>query len=339
MPLDADPVKGYARAWSGMLGLVLIDGYDDYPVVAGEALLEMSGFWAAYFAWIEESESDEDSDADDAGEFTPAEWFGVSEAEFDEAYAALYDEPEWPVFRIPFPDGHMAVVVQRNFPEDSGTEYFIQHPGWGRIGYLATLDGHWAGPGLAWRELVHIARNPGPEEAEGIRDPHQRLLLLLPALGDAERPDDAAGLVVEALVSIDLPAERASRAANRLLFNQCGGMIRATGRSLSGGRMTATRSSPGSLSVTIPTARAAAHGWRRGSPASRATDSLAHWVPGPSDRSRKHPILVDRFAGQRGCASRRLGHRPEPPTAPSPQVNRWQANPDRRSLSDREPDW
>jgi hypothetical protein len=204
LPLDADLVKGYARAWPGILGLVLIDGYDgydDYPVMPGEALLEMPGFWAAYFGWIEESE------------------FGVSEAEFDEAFAALYDESEWPVFRIPFSDGHVAVVVHRNFPEDSGIEYFIQHPGWGRIGYLASLEGHWAGPGLAWRELVHIARNPGPEDAEGIRDPHQRLLLLLPALGDAERPDDAADLVIEALVSIGLPAERASRAANLLLIN------------------------------------------------------------------------------------------------------------------------
>jgi hypothetical protein len=185
-------------------------GYDDDPVVAGEALLRMPGFWAAYFGWIKDP---------DARESSPAKWFGVSEEETAVAYEALYDESAWPAIRIPFADGHVAVVFQRNFPDDPGTEYFIQHPDWGRDGFLATLEGHWAGPGLAWRELVHIARNPGPEEAGGIQDPHQWLLLLLPAVGDADRPDDAADLVVEALASLGLPAERASQLASRLLRN------------------------------------------------------------------------------------------------------------------------
>jgi hypothetical protein len=43
--------------------------------------------------------------------------------------------------------------------------------------------------------------------------------MLLPIAADADRPEDGTGLVVDALVSIGLPAEQASSVANRM-FSQ-----------------------------------------------------------------------------------------------------------------------
>jgi hypothetical protein len=190
--------------------MAIDDDYSGAPVVAGEGLLQMPGFWAAYFQVVEGQWGDED-------ELTTAEWFGVSQEELAEAYAALYGESQWPAIKIPFSDGHVAVVLECNLPEDSGTEYYVEHPDWGRQGFLATISGHGAGPGLAWRELMHIVRATAADDMAGVRDPHQRLLLLLPALGDAACPGDAADLVADALMSIGLPADRAAHGASLLL--------------------------------------------------------------------------------------------------------------------------
>jgi hypothetical protein len=53
------------------------------------------------------------------------------------------------------------------------------------------------GPGLSWPQLVAAADNalPGGSTA----DPHARLLLLLPAFGDDEVPDDAVARLADAL--------------------------------------------------------------------------------------------------------------------------------------------
>jgi hypothetical protein len=200
---------------------VLIDGYEDDPLTPGEPLLEMPGFWAAYFGWVGAFLTEDEAAGRQPLPPASADWFGVSEAEFNEARALLSDEEHWPVFRIPFMGGHTVIVVQWNGEPgvESGTDYLVQHPDWGRSGVLARAGVNPEGPGLAWRELVHIASNPDPSAAEGIRDPHQRLLMLLPIAADADRPDDGTGLVVDALVSIGLPAEQASRVANRV-FSQ-----------------------------------------------------------------------------------------------------------------------
>ncbi|WP_327249468.1 hypothetical protein [Streptomyces sp. NBC_01320] len=192
----------------------MISGYEDDPLVAGEGLLSRPAFWAAYLMWMCETD---DEDGEPA-----AEWFGADEADVDAAYAELVDEGQWPVFRVPFGGGHSAVVVNRNFPEDEGTEYFVTHPEWGRRhGALATLDGHQAGPGLSWRELVHIANSvPSDAHDPGIHDPYARLLLLLPALGDEDLPADAVERVSQALVSVaGAPAGEATHVAQRLLLD------------------------------------------------------------------------------------------------------------------------
>jgi hypothetical protein len=184
---------------------VLIEGFEKAPVVAGEELLALPGFWAAYLMWLSQTE-----------EYDPVpEWFGVDGADADAAWDALGDEDRWPVFRIPFA-GHTAIVLGCNHPDDPGTEYFITHPEWGRHGHLATVGGHQAGPGLSWRELHHIARTPDLD-ARGVHAAYARLLLLLPALGDQDLPEDAADIVADALAHAGVPVTLAPGLAEALL--------------------------------------------------------------------------------------------------------------------------
>ncbi|MGW7369754.1 hypothetical protein ACWGI8_41620 [Streptomyces sp. NPDC054841] len=183
-----------------------IEGFENAPVAAGEELLAVPGFWAAYLMWLSQTE---EYDA-------VPEWFGVDGADADAACDALGNEDHWPVFRIPFADGHTALVLGRNFPDDPETEYVITHPEWGRHGHLATISGHQAGPGLSWRELQHIARTPDLN-APGVHAEYARLLLLLPALGDQNLPEDAAAVLGSALAQAGVPAALAPHLAEALL--------------------------------------------------------------------------------------------------------------------------
>ncbi|GAB7029599.1 hypothetical protein AB0G35_25715 [Streptomyces sp. NPDC021749] len=185
---------------------MLINGFEDAPVVAGEELLGLPGFWAAYLMWLSQTEDDD----------PVPEWFGVDGADADAACEALADEDRWPVFRIPFAGGHTAVVLGYNLPEEPGTEYFVTHPEWGRHGRLATVDGHQAGPGLSWKELTHLARTPDLN-APGVHAAHARLLLLLPALGDRDLPANAADVIGAALTQAGVPATLAPGLAGALL--------------------------------------------------------------------------------------------------------------------------
>jgi hypothetical protein len=186
----------------------LINGYDEGPVVAGEELMALPGFWAAYLMWMCESDNEDD--------IPLPELFGVDGADAAAAAEVLMAEDAWPAFRVPFAEEHTAVVVHANHPDDPGIEYFVTHAEWGRRGHLATVDGHYAGPGLAWRELVHIARTPDGG-APGVQDPHARLLFLLPALGDEDTPAGGVDVVADALVWVGVPAAGARRLAGRML--------------------------------------------------------------------------------------------------------------------------
>ncbi|MBT2546050.1 hypothetical protein J7E99_36650 [Streptomyces sp. ISL-44] len=189
----------------------MIDGYDDAPLVPGEELVGLPGFWAVSLIWLCGA-----GDEDGEPEF---EWFGADEADVDAACEALMGEERWPAFRIPFGDGHTALVVSRNCPDDPGTEYLVSHPDWdGRHGYFASIGPHQAGPGLSWRELTHIASTPDLT-APGIHDPDVRLLLLLPALGDLDSPTDATSAIAAALTRTGTRASRAPRLAAMLLRN------------------------------------------------------------------------------------------------------------------------
>lgn len=210
-------------------GPVRIHGFENAPLVDGEELPALPGFWAAYLLWLSQTE-----------EYDPVpEWFGADGADTDAAWLALTDEDRWPVFRIPFGGGHTAVVLGCNLPDDPGTEYLVTHPEWDRTGHLASVGGHQAGPGLSWRELVHIARTPDPG-APGIHAEYARLLLLLPALGDQDLPAEAADVVADALERAGIPVELAPGLAEALLADhplwEPAAWTPATASPLSGGQ-------------------------------------------------------------------------------------------------------
>ncbi|MFE4973341.1 hypothetical protein ACFRAR_14650 [Kitasatospora sp. NPDC056651] len=184
---------------------MLIPGYENEPLATGEELVHLPGFWAAYLLWLAEGE---DLDPEPA-------LFGADPADVDAAYERLSDPATWPVVRLPLRHGHSILVVHRNAAEDEGVDYYLAHPDWDRPRSLASTEGHFTGPGLAWRELVHIARHPG--DGPGITDPDARLLLLLPVLGDADLPADAAATVTGALTATGTPPEAAATLAEALL--------------------------------------------------------------------------------------------------------------------------
>ncbi|MER6073644.1 hypothetical protein ABT187_33365 [Streptomyces sp. NPDC001817] len=97
---------------------MLINGFENDPLVAGEGLPALPGFWAACLLWLCQTEENDPEPA----------WFGVNAADADAAYEVLTDEKQWPVIRIPFGAGHTVVIVGRNFSEDEGTEYFKPTP-------------------------------------------------------------------------------------------------------------------------------------------------------------------------------------------------------------------
>ncbi|MEV6954378.1 hypothetical protein [Streptomyces sp. NPDC051183] len=220
-----DPlVRRVVRAWAGRRSAPApAGGCDGEPTAGGDGALALPGFWAGYLArmWA----------TDDSVGPLFADWFGTDAATADAAWEAhLRDAGR---FRVPFGGGHSVWVVSCDFfPTDWGTEFYVTHPDWaplrGGARRLATTDddvlrrlgfdddGYRTGPGLSWRELVHVAGTPDTG-APDVHDPYSRLLLLLPALGDADLPSDAPGVVGAALVSAGVPAAGAAGAAAFLL--------------------------------------------------------------------------------------------------------------------------
>lgn len=177
-----------------------------HGIAPAEHLLGLPGFWPVFYAPVWD-------------EFVAEpEVFGADSADVDEAASVLYEAEEvWPAFRIPMAGGHVLWIVHRNFPDDSGTDYLIAHPDWDRHAYLASIDGHFSGPGLSWPELVAVAES-APAGAEGVVDPGLRLLLLLPAFGDADLPErEAVARIAGALEAVGAAAEAAPGLAERLL--------------------------------------------------------------------------------------------------------------------------
>lgn len=177
-----------------------------HSIVPAEHLLDLPGFWPAYFGPVWREFADE------------PEAFGADAADVDAAAEALYEATEtWPAFRIPLHGGRRLWVVQRNFPDEAGTDYLLTHPDRPRETLLAAIDGHHTGPGLSWPDLVSVADSV-PPDADGVRDPDQRLLLLLPAFGDADVPDDeGVQRISRALITFGVSEEAAYDMADRFL--------------------------------------------------------------------------------------------------------------------------
>ncbi|MCX4967377.1 hypothetical protein OHA98_21950 [Streptomyces sp. NBC_00654] len=187
---------------------MLIKGYDDGPLVAGESLLARLGFWSNYLLAM---------CSDGACAERPApEWFGDDGADADAMSDVLFDPEHWPVFRVPAEDGPGAVVIYRNLVGDYGTDYLLTHPDRRYAQQIADWEGDFSGMGLTWRELVRMADNPSAA-AEGVQDTAARLLLILPLLTDPDLPEAAPARLTAALTAVGAPQDTASTTAEHLL--------------------------------------------------------------------------------------------------------------------------
>ncbi|GAA2079821.1 hypothetical protein GCM10009801_37700 [Streptomyces albiaxialis] len=178
--------------------------YASAPVVDGLPLLDEPGFWAAYLA-------------DLAGEFAP-DAFGADPADAGDALERLDDPAAWPVFTVPL-DGGGAILAHRNNGEEhSTTDHVLALPDRDTWLALAADDQDRVGPGLCWPELDAVRRPPESATA-GVLDPHDRLLLLLPVLGDTAAPAsrEAVAAVAAALVARGAPGESVEALAQQLL--------------------------------------------------------------------------------------------------------------------------
>jgi hypothetical protein len=126
----------------------------------------------------------------------------------------LHDKSAWPMFTVPLSGGFAILVHYNSGEEFTSTDYFLTHPEWPHALVLASDDEDRIGPGLCWPELAALL--DAPEEAVGVTDADDRLLLLLPVLGDAEAPPEAVNRVVGALVAQGAP-EDCEPLARRLL--------------------------------------------------------------------------------------------------------------------------
>ncbi|MGW0550928.1 hypothetical protein [Streptomyces altiplanensis] len=164
--------------------------YASSPLVDGLPLLAEPEFWAAHLVELYEG--------------AQVESFGVDPADVEVMLECLYDKAAWPMFQIPLAGGHSIFLYYNSGEECTSTDYFIVHPDWRTDGLvLASTDEDRIGPGLCWPELAALL--PAPDAGEGVTDPHARLLLLLPVLGDANVPAEAVTLVKQALKAQGTP--------------------------------------------------------------------------------------------------------------------------------------
>ncbi|MFI9161610.1 hypothetical protein [Kitasatospora aureofaciens] len=175
--------------------------YSSAPVVDGSPFLDKPGFWAAHLVDLCEGES--------------PEAFGVDAADAGAMLERLHDKSAWPVFTVPLEGGFSIVVHYDSGEEYTSTDYFLVHPG-SPDTVLASTDQDRTGPGLCWPELAAILAAPAGAGAVGVTDPHARLLLLLPVLGDCATPAEAVEAVAEALIAQGAP-EGCEGLARRLL--------------------------------------------------------------------------------------------------------------------------
>ncbi|RAO42919.1 hypothetical protein GAR06_04806 [Micromonospora saelicesensis] len=166
---------------------MLITGYENDPLVDGGQFLTDSLFWPTYLIDTMASH--------DPSLVTAA--FEVGEDDCLGYFRRLTDPDGWPVFRLGLPDRHEIDVVYRNLTGDMGTEFVLCRSGGTSTLDLANVGGHEFRPGLSWPELVAVANWSGAPY--GVVKPHARLLLLLPALGDADLPSEAMAMVTVAL--------------------------------------------------------------------------------------------------------------------------------------------
>jgi hypothetical protein len=176
-----------------------------HGIAPAEHQLDLPGFWPAYLGAV-------------WGDAVEPELFGADLADVDAASEALWEDTEvWPAYRLPLAEGRAVWIVHRNFPDDAGTDYVLTDPTLSREHPLASIEGHFNGPGLSWSDLLAVA-DAVPADGEGVRDPDLRLLLLLPAYGDADTPvGEALTRISTALAAVGVAPELAPALAERFL--------------------------------------------------------------------------------------------------------------------------
>ncbi|MFE0384321.1 hypothetical protein ACFW1F_09575 [Streptomyces bungoensis] len=181
---------------------------EDCELVAGEDLAREPAFWLAHLMLTVGDPSED------------PERYGVDASVYEEMVERLGDpEAPWPVLRVPFTGGHTAHVVYANFHDVNNVDFFVRHPQWGRLGYFGQCGADEAGPGLSWQELAILAQAT-QESSEGLTDVSQRLLLLLPMLGDADMPTEARHMVAQALAHCGIRTDAADKLATILVGEQ-----------------------------------------------------------------------------------------------------------------------
>jgi hypothetical protein len=119
---------------------------------------------------------------------------------------AIRESGRWPVLRIESENGDVAVVCWHGVDFEGGSDYLVLPTGSGRALRVASAEGHGEGPGLSWPEVNQLARRGR------LGTPAQRLMLLLPALGDADVPETAIEMVAQAVLEISDRADDAAMA-------------------------------------------------------------------------------------------------------------------------------
>ncbi|MFG2047594.1 hypothetical protein ACGFIW_09210 [Micromonospora sp. NPDC048935] len=131
------------------------------------------------------------------GSSTAAAAFDADPADVEDYVSALHQHDTWPVISLDLAQGHRMHVLFRNFDGDSGWDYLVQPVGSDTAITAAALEGGFQGPALSWAELVRTASRPDLG-----RSPTERLLLLLPAVGDSGIPPEAQDVVTSAVTAV-----------------------------------------------------------------------------------------------------------------------------------------
>ncbi|GAA3181963.1 hypothetical protein [Nonomuraea roseoviolacea] len=205
---------------------MLITGFESHPLTESSHLLSDPVFWALHSCQIGADGLDDLEEA-----------FGVDIVYAEELHGRVFDHDHWPVFTVPLRSTSNIHIVYRNLDGDMGLDYVLTHPGWPHDLHLATVDGNFIGPGLSWPELITIANRPPTSGRETLLDPASRLLILLPALGDADLPDTAVPTVAAALSELTTSPQPARIAETLLRPNNHAYWEPATWQQLSNGAM------------------------------------------------------------------------------------------------------
>ena len=193
--------------------MITIEGYEDHPLVDGTPFLDDGAFWPAYLAATTEVRDHR----------FLCESFDIDQNALHECYGRLADTARWPVFTVALSTGAQIVIVFRNAEGDAGTDFVLRSADRATALRWVRLDGHFLAPGLSWPELAAISARPGPGGVAGHR---ARMLLLLPATGDADLPAAAVPAVASALAAAGAAEHAAVPLAGELLGHPVGGTAR-----------------------------------------------------------------------------------------------------------------